>query len=631
MEIADYGLIGDTSTAALVGRDGSIDWFCAPRFDSAACFAALLGDSSNGRWLIAPVNGAAGPTTGAGGGTKSNPPNSTLRSSRRYRGDTLILDTEFETGEGAVRLTDFMVPESRTPRLVRIVEGLRGRVPMRMELVVRFEYGWRIPWVRRIGRSLEFVAGPDALRLHFSVDVEPRGFTHAAEFAVRKGEKVPFVLTWRPSYMHGNPRVDPFAALGETERWWTEWSERCTYQGPWREGVMRSLIVLKALAHHSTGGIVAAPTTSLPEAIGGVRNWDYRFCWLRDATFCLYALMMNGYTLEARRWRDWLLRAIAGQPKLMQVLYGPAGETRLPEFEMPWLAGFAGSAPVRMGNAASDQRQLDVYGEVMDAMYLAGRAGVPANPTAWGLQKHLMKALAERWPDPDEGIWEVRGPQRHFTHSKVMSWVAVDRAIKSVERLGLKGPLDEWRRLREQISREILEKGYDARRRTFTWYYGSEAPDASLLLIPLVGFLPADDERMRSTIETIRRELLVDGFLLRYRPETSPPVDGLPPGEGAFLPCTFWLADNLMLLGRTTEAREVFERLLSARNDLGLLSEEYDPRTGRMLGNFPQAMSHVSLVNTALNLSGGIGLAFQRMDGAARVAQLAGGLSPKKR
>jgi GH15 family glucan-1,4-alpha-glucosidase len=597
MDIADYALVGDTSTAALVGRDGSIDWLCVPRFDSAACFAALLGDRSNGRWIICPRRGASGA-----------PP----RVSRTYRGHTLILETAFQTPDGRALLTDFMIPEANTRRIVRIVRGLSGRVAMETELIVRFDYGWRIPWVRRLGRTLRFVAGPDALRLDFSVEMAPRDFTHAGEFEVTQGQTVAFVLSCHPSYERAPAAIDPLAALRRTEQWWNDWSQRCTYTGEWREAVLRSLIVLKALTYHPSGGIVAAPTTSLPEALGGVRNWDYRYCWLRDATYCLYALMMNGYTSEARRWRDWLLRAIAGQPKRMQIMYGPAGETRLDEYELPWLDGFAGSRPVRVGNAASSQRQLDVYGEVLDAMYLAGRSGVPPNPTAWGLQKHLMRSLEERWSEPDEGIWEVRGPERHFTHSKVMTWVAVDRAVRSVERLGLTGPVDEWRRLRQEIRQEILDKGYDPRRRTFTWYYGAPDPDASLLLIPLVGFLPPADERVVGTVKAIERELMVDGLLQRYRSGESSAVDGLPPDEGAFLPCTFWLIDNLVLQGRLEQARTLFERMLSIRNDLGLLSEEYDPKAGRMLGNFPQALSHVSLINSALNLTGGPGPASER-------------------
>ncbi len=591
--VEDYALIGDTSTAGLVGRDGSIDWFCAPRFDSSACFSSLLGTDKNGHWSIRPKG-------------------SDWKVSRSYRGETLILETEFKTAEGRVRVIDFMSPETRWPRLTRIVEGLSGRVPMSLELIVRFEYGSRVPWVHRVGGGLEFVAGPDALRLDFAVDIAPRGFTHGAEFSVGEGQKIPFVLSWHPSQERRAPRADALEALRRTEEWWSEWSGRCSHTGTWREPVVRSLIVLKALTYRRTGGLVAAPTTSLPENMGGKRNWDYRYCWLRDATFSLYALMMNGYVTEARSWRDWLLRAIAGQPELMQIMYGPAGERRITEFEVPWLDGFGGSKPVRVGNKAAEQFQLDVFGEVMDAMYLARRSGVPANRTAWGLQKHLMSAFEHRWKEPDEGIWEVRGPRRHFTHSKMMAWVAVDRAVRSVERVGLEGPLEEWKRLREEIHREVCEKGYDPDRGAFTWFYGSSALDAALLMMPLVGFLPATDPRVTGTVEAIQRELLADGFVKRYQAEVNSHVDGLEGGEGAFLPCTFWLADNLVLQGRVKEAKELFQCLLAIRNDVGLLSEEYDPENKTMLGNFPQAFTHVSLINTALNLTSTMGPAHHR-------------------
>jgi len=591
--IEDYALIGDTTTAALVSRSGSIDWFCTPRFDSEACFAALLGTDGNGHWSIRPRS--------TGG-----------RVTRSYRGETLVLETEFDTEDGRVRLIDFMTPESRTPRIMRIVEGVAGRVPMSMELIVRFDYGARVPWVHRVGRGLDFVAGPNALRLDFAVDVTPRGLAHEADFEVVEGQRIPFALGWHPSHERDAPRADEEEALEQTERWWSEWSRRCEYRGEWREAVVRSLIVLKALTHRSTGGIIAAPTTSLPEAIGGGRNWDYRYCWLRDATFSLYALMMNGYLAEAQSWRDWLLRAIAGQPELMQIMYGPAGESRIAETELPWLEGFRGSKPVRVGNAAARQFQLDVYGEIMDAMYLDARSGLEPNPTAWGLQKHLMRALENRWKEPDEGIWEVRGPRRHFTHSKIMAWVAVDRAVRSVERMSLEGPLDKWKRLREEMRREILEKGYDPERGAFTWYYGSSSLDGALLMIPLVGFLPATDPRVTGTVDAVRRELLVNGFVKRYQAAVNSGVDGLEGEEGAFLPCTFWLADNLILQGRAAEARSIFERLLELRNDVGLLSEECDPETGTMLGNFPQAFTHVSLANTALNLASTAGPAHRR-------------------
>ncbi|MCL5735015.1 MAG: glycoside hydrolase family 15 protein [Actinobacteria bacterium] len=592
--IEDYALIGDTNTAALVSREGSIDWLCAPRFDSAACFASLLGDAGNGYWAIHPVV-------------------QTRRLSRRYRGETLVLETEFVTREGTARVIDFMPPERRLPRIVRIVEGVSGQVRMGMELAVRFDYGSRVPWVHRVGRGIEFTAGPDALRLDFAgVDITPRGLRHEADFVISEGQRIPFALSWHPSHERRPPWVDTQTLLTATERWWATWATVCQAPEEWREPVVRSLIVLKALTYGPTGGIVAAPTTSLPEDPGGVRNWDYRICWLRDATFTLYALMMNGYISEARSWRDWLLRAIAGQPELMQIMYGPAGESRLTELELPWLAGFRDSKPVRVGNEAAAQYQLDVYGEVMDSMYLAGRSGVPPNPTAWGLQKHLMRALSERWSEPDQGIWEVRGPKRHFTHSKVMAWVAVDRAVRSVERLGLEGPLREWKRLREEIHSEVCEKGYDPDRGAFTWYYGSKSLDAALLMMPLVGFLPAKDPRVRNTLAAIEQDLVVDGFVKRYRAEAASRVDGLAGGEGTFLPCTFWLADNLVLQNRRREARSLFRRLLGIRNDVGLLSEEYDPKERAMLGNFPQAFTHVSLVNTAHNLSSTRGPAHDR-------------------
>ena len=594
--IDDYGLIGDTNTAALVHRNGSIDWFCSPRFDSGACFAALLGGRDNGLWSIRPQSPE-------------------WRTSRTYRDGTLILETEFETDTGRVRLLDFMPPETRRPRIVRIVEGVDGTVPMEMEFVVRFDYGSRIPWAHRVGKGLELAAGPNALRLDFEIDLFPSGLTHKAEFEVRRGRKIPFILSWHPSHERRSPHHDALRELKETEEWWREWSGRCTYDGPWSEAVVRSLIVLKALTYRPSGGLVAAPTTSLPESPGGVRNWDYRYCWLRDATFSLYALMINGYLAEARSWRDWLLRAIAGQPDSMQIMYGPAGESQLPEFELPWLKGYRSSRPVRMGNKASEQFQLDVYGEVMDVMYLAERSGVPVNPTAWGVQKQLLDALERRWEEPDDGIWEVRGRRRHFTHSKVMAWVAVDRAVRSVEMLGLEGPLDRWKQLRAAIHSEVLKNGYDKNRGAFTWYYGSESLDAALLMMPLVGFLPATDPRMVSTVDAIRKGLLEEGFVRRYELHKDPHVDGVQGTEGAFLPCTFWLADNLELQGRKDEARELFERLLATRNDLGLLAEEYDPLNKTLLGNFPQAFSHVSLINTALNLTSEQGPAHHRRSG----------------
>ena len=582
--IEDYALIGDTQTAALVGRDGSIDWLCLPRFDSGACFAALLGEPRHGRWLIAP-SGAV------------------TRTRRRYVGDTLVLETEMETADGAVRLVDCMPPRQARPDVVRLVEGVRGRVPMRMELVVRLDYGAVVPWVRRLDGALSFVAGPDALELRTPVDTRGVDLRTVAEFSVQAGQQVPFVLTWHPSHEAPPPPLDAVAAVGETESWWRDWSDQCFYDQGWSELVRRSLVVLKALTYGPTGGIVAAATTSLPESLGGVRNWDYRFCWLRDATFTLYSLMIAGYEGEARAWRDWLLRAVAGQPSAMQIMYGPAGERRLPEMELEWLPGYAESRPVRIGNAASRQHQLDVYGEVMDALHQARRAGIEPSAPAWDVQRALLDFLESAWHEPDEGIWEVRGPRRHFTHSKVMAWVAMDRAVKAVELFHLEGPVERWRRVRQEIHDEICQRGYDAERRTFTQYYGSRQLDASLLMAPLVGFLPAHDERVRGTVEAIERELCRDGFVMRYSNEGPDNIDGLPGGEGAFLACSFWLADNLALLGRTDEARKLFEQLISVANDVGLLAEEYDPEAGRLVGNFPQAFSHVSLVNTARNLS----------------------------
>ncbi len=582
--IEDYALIGDTHTAALVSRSGSIDWLCLPRFDSAACFAALLGDERQGRWLIAP----AGPV-------------SAVR--RGYQGDSLVLETEFHTPDGVVRLVDCMPPRQRDPDVARVVEGVRGRVPMRMELVIRFDYGSIVPWVRRQGGALHAIAGPDSVWLRTPVEVRGENFRTLAEFTVDEGERVPFTLTWHASHMPSPRRIDPIRAVDDTTGWWSEWASGITYKGGWRDAVIRSLLTLKALTYQPTGGIVAAPTTSLPEALGGVRNWDYRYCWLRDATFTLDALMLAGLDSEATAWREWLLRAVAGQPQQMQILYGVAGERRITEQQLDWLPGYEQSRPVRTGNAAVNQFQLDVYGEVMDALYLARRVGLQHDETAWDLQRALMDFLESNWREPDEGLWEIRGPRRHFTHSKVMAWVAMDRAVKAVDLQQLEGPVQRWRALRREIHDEVCDQGFDAERNAFVQFYGGSQLDASLLMIPLVGFLPATDPRMRGTVEAVQRELSVDGLVLRYHPEGSADVDGLPPGEGAFLACSFWLADNLALMGRQREAREQFERLLSLRNDVGLLAEEYDPRSGRQLGNFPQAFSHVPLVNTASHLS----------------------------
>jgi GH15 family glucan-1,4-alpha-glucosidase len=584
LPIEDYAVIGDTHTAALVSRQGSIDWLCLPRFDSPACFAALLGDQRHGRWLITPVG-------------------EVHDVQRRYRGDTLVLETEFRTEQGTVRLVDCMPPRQEDPDVARVVEGVHGRVRMRMELVIRFDYGSIVPWVRHRDNAIQAVAGPDSVWLRTPVPIEGRNLTTVAEFEVAEGERVPFMLTWHLSHRPAPRALDPVRAVRDTEQWWRRWISQLNYDGEWREAVTRSVLTLKALTYGPTGGIVAAPTTSLPEALGGVRNWDYRYCWLRDATFTLDALMDVGMRAEAEAWREWLLRAVAGSPEQTQILYGVAGERRMDERELEWLPGYEGAAPVRIGNAAVSQFQLDVYGEVMDALHLARQTGIPADEPSWDLQRALMDFLESHWRDPDEGIWEVRGPRRHFTHSKVMAWAAVDRAVRAVEFYGQEGPLKRWRALRDAIHREVLERGYDPEVGAFVQYYGAKQTDASLLMIPLVGFLPASDRRMRGTVAVIERELCPDGLVLRYPPDGSEAVDGLPAGEGTFLACSFWLADNLALLGRHDQARELFERLLDLRNDVGLLAEEYDPKTGRLLGNFPQAFSHVALVNTARQLS----------------------------
>jgi GH15 family glucan-1,4-alpha-glucosidase len=597
VKIEDYAMIGDLQTAALVGRDGSIDWLCFPRFDSAACFASLLGAERNGRWIVAPAV-------------------EVTRTSRRYREGTLVLETEFETAQGTVRLVDFMPPRGEAPDVVRIVEGVSGRVPMRMQLVIRFDYGSIVPWVRRSRGALTAVGGPDALYLRTRVPTRGEDLTTVAEFEVGAGDSVPFVLTWSLSAKPPPAPVDPRRALHETTSWWRRWIERCTYEGEWREQVLTSLTVLRAMTYGPTGGIVAAPTTSLPEQLGGVRNWDYRYCWLRDATFTLYALMLGGYKEEAIAWRDWLLRAVAGDPSQVRIMYGAAGERRLPELELDWLSGYEGSKPVRIGNAASDQRQLDVFGEVMDSFYLTRREGIPADPAAWQLALALLEFLESAWSKPDAGIWEIRGNARHFTHSKVMAWVAFDRAVKTVERYGQEGPVERWKRMRKEVRDQILREGYDAERGTFTQSYGSGELDASLLLIPQVGFLPASDERMRGTVDAIEKSLYRGGFVYRYSTASDGAVDGLPAGEAAFLPCTYWFADNLALLGRRDEARAIFERLLELRTDVGLLSEEYDVERGRLVGNFPQAFTHVALVNTARNLSPGMGPAEHRSNTA---------------
>jgi len=579
--IEDYALIGDCQTAALVGRDGSIDWLCWPRFDSPACFAALLGTAQHGRWRI----GCNARTT-----------------RRRYRPDTLILETEFETDTGAATLIDFMPVRSSQSDLVRMVVGRRGRVAMQMELILRFDYGASVPWVTRLGEGhgLRAISGPDKAVLCAPVPLDNRDLTTHARFDVEAGQTLPFVLTHSPSHLEAPPPIDARRALEETERFWREWAGQCKATGPWEREVRRSLITLKALTYAPTGGIVAAPTTSLPERIGGVRNWDYRYCWLRDATLTLLALMGAGFRDEALAWREWLVRAVAGSPDQMQIMYGIAGERRLPEVDLGWLPGYEGSAPVRVGNAAAAQLQLDVYGEVMDALYQACKAGLARHDVAWDLQRALLAHLEKAWVQPDAGIWEVRGPPRHFTYSKIMAWVAFDRAVKMVEGLGLPGPVERWRELRTRIHRDVCERGYSGRRGAFVQSYGAEELDAALLLIPITGFLPANDPRMVATVEAIQRSLTVDGLVQRYLTHES--LDGLPAGEGMFLACSFWLADNLCLQGRGHEARELFERLVGLSNDVGLLAEEYDPAARRFLGNFPQAFSHVALVNTALNL-----------------------------
>jgi GH15 family glucan-1,4-alpha-glucosidase len=582
LRLEEYALIGDCETAALVGRDGSIDWLCLPRFDAGACFAALLGTPEHGRWLLAPADPVR-------------------QTRRRYREGTLVLETDFETETGAVTVVDCMPPRSRELDLVRLVVGRRGRVSMRTELVIRTDYGAIVPWVRRTASGIRAVAGPDAFELYTGVELRGQQLMTVADFTVAEGQRVPFTLVWHPSHLPTPPRIDPEDTIRHSEAWWRSWSDRCRYEGPWREAVVRSLITLKALTYTPTGGIVAAPTTSLPEQLGGVRNWDYRYCWVRDATFTLYALMSGGYTEEASAWRAWLLRTVAGTPSQLNIMYGLAGERRLSEWELDWLPGYEGATPVRIGNDAYQQFQLDVYGEVIDALYVAGRFGLTPDEDAWRVQRALLDDLETAWRRPDEGIWEVRGPKRHFTHSKVMAWVAVDRMITCVERFGLEGPVARWRRLRDAIHAEVCSQGFDARHQTFVQYYGGTALDASLLMIPMVGFLPPRDARVQGTVEMIQRHLMADGLVVRYH--TTSDVDGLPEGEGAFLACTFWLADVLALMGRRDEARRLFERLLGLRNDVGLLSEEYDMVARRLVGNFPQALSHVALINTACNLA----------------------------
>jgi GH15 family glucan-1,4-alpha-glucosidase len=583
--IEEYALLGDLQTAALVSRTGSIDWCCFPRFDSGACFAALLGTPDHGRWLLAPAG--------------------EVRATRRYRHDTLILESVYETDEGRVRAVDFMPPRGEAPDIVRIVEGLEGEVGMRSELVVRFDFGKIVPWVRRVDHARVAIAGPDALCLRTPVETHGEELTTVSEFRLAQGERIPFVLTWFPSHRALPDAIDPERALFETEEFWLDWAARCDHEGDYHEEIHQSLLLLKALTYAPTGGIVAAPTTSLPESIGGVRNWDYRYCWLRDATLTLLALMDSGLYQEAGAWRNWLVRAVAGSPEQMQIMYGLAGERRLEERVLDWLPGYEQSSPVRVGNAASEQVQLDVYGEVIDALYQTRLHGAPADDNVWSLTLRLLEWLEEGWRHEDAGIWEVRGPNRHFTHSKVMAWVAFDRAVRSNEEFGREGPVERWRRLRDEIKAEVLDRAWNPGKLAFTQYYGSRELDASVLLMPLVGFLPADDARFVSTVEAIRRELTVDGLVLRYVSRSDGDIDGLPAGEGVFLACSFWLAEVLALQGRNDEARELFERLLDIRNDVGLLAEEYDPVAGRQLGNFPQAFTHLSLVGAAIAIGEG--------------------------
>jgi GH15 family glucan-1,4-alpha-glucosidase len=587
--IEDYALIGDLQTAALVSRQGSIDWCCFPRFDSGACFAALLGDRDNGRWLLAPAM--------------------EIRSvERRYRTDTLILESIFETDKGTVRAIDFMPPRGRAPDIVRIVEGLDGSVPMRSELVIRYDFGHIVPWVRRVDHARVATAGPDALCFRTPVEVHGEELRTVSKFELQQGERIPFTLTWFPSHEKIPRAINAEQALTDTENYWLEWAAQSNQRGDYQDEIHQSLRVLKALTYAPTGGIVAAATTSLPEQIGGARNWDYRFCWLRDATLTLLAMLKAGYVEEARAWADWLRRAVAGDPADLQIMYGLAGERRLDEREIEWLPGFQGSTPVRVGNAASEQRQLDVYGEVLDAAYQSSFHRRRTRDDGWSVVTKLLEWLSEHWREEDAGLWEMRGPNRHFTHSKVMCWVAFDRAVRLNEEHGEPGPVDRWRALRDEIRAEVLTRGWNDKKQAFTQYFGSDELDASLLLMPLVRFLPATDERFVSTVEAIRRELTVDGLVLRYRSRADGAVDRLPPGEGVFLPCSFWLANVLSLQGKLDEARELFERLLDLRNDVGLLAEEYDPVAARQLGNFPQAFTHLALVDTAIALSEGRGL-----------------------
>jgi len=579
--IEDYAVVGDLQTAALISTEGSIDWLCLPRFDSPACFNALLDTPRAGRWLLAPA--------GAGECTR-----------RHYRKQTLILETEWETSTGKVRVIDFMPPRDSAADIVRIVVGVRGSVRMRGELALRFDYGHIVPWVRHDDHGIHAIAGPDAAYLVTEAPLRGERLRTVSDFTVRAGERVPFVLTWTPSHVPRPRSIDPEAVLVSTEAFWREWSARCKITGPYRDAIQRSLITLKALTYAPTGGIVAAVTTSLPEQLGGPRNWDYRYCWLRDATLTLQALLAAGYTEEAASWRDWLLRAVAGDPADLQIMYGIHGERRLPEMELPWLQGYEKSAPVRIGNGAAGQLQLDVWGEVLDCLALTRHSQLEHSDEAWDVQVALMEHLEGIWQRPDNGLWEMRGPQRHFTHSKVMAWVAADRMVEGVRDFGLVGPADRWEALRDTIHAEVMANGFDADRNTFVQSYGRPELDASLLLIPRVGFLPPDDPRVVGTVEAVQRELTHDGFVLRYRPAEAD--DGLPGDEGIFVACSFWLVEALIGAGRRREAQELFERLLTLRNDVGLLSEEWGVDAGRQLGNTPQAFSHFALVMSAMEL-----------------------------
>jgi GH15 family glucan-1,4-alpha-glucosidase len=588
--IEDYGLIGDLQTAALVGRDGSIDWLCLPRFDSGACFATLLGEPCHGRWLLAPVGPIRAQTW-------------------RYRENTLVLEREIETEHGACRIVDFMPRRSGdAAHVVRIAEGLRGSVRLRSELIPRFDYGEAIPWIQTTADGMSAAAGPDALLLRTAACLEKEDDSILAEFTIAAGQCLPLVLSWHPSHLPPPPEIDAVSELRATEKLWRDWSQRLTYDGEWREAVLRSAITLKALTYEPTGGIVAAPTTSLPEAIGGARNWDYRYCWLRDAALTIQALLQTGYASEAVAFREWLLRAATGHPRQVRIMYGLAGERRLMEQALPGLPGYEDSAPVRIGNAAAEQFQLDIFGELADAFYLGLEAlNLQPDPGRWQNTLRAIEVLEEVWMQPDEGIWEVRGPRRHFTHSKVMAWVAFDRAIRAIERFELDGPVDRWRQIRGEIHKQVCRNGYDPRRRTFTQYYGSQELDASVLLIPAVGFLPTTDERVVGTVEAVQRWLTRDGFVDRYSTAADAgSVDGLSGVEGSFLPCSFWLVSALAAIGRKDEARELFRRLMSLSSDLGLLSEEYDPIGRRQLGNFPQAFTHLALINTATALASGL-------------------------